>query len=67
MTTKEKTEVSTYKLVGPMYFNFFFFFMGALGVIYVFFAMAYKEQTFVRTEEGHAPSQAEVDADAEQP
>jgi POT family proton-dependent oligopeptide transporter len=62
-----KTDVSTYYLVGPFYFYFFFGLMCAGGIVYVFFAMAYKEQTFVRTEEGHAPSQAEVDADAEQP
>jgi POT family proton-dependent oligopeptide transporter len=62
-----KTEVSTYHLVGPIYFYFFFGLMCVGGIVYVFFAMAYKEQTFVRTEEGHAPSQAEVDADAEQP
>jgi proton-dependent oligopeptide transporter, POT family len=43
-----KDEVSTYKLVGPMYFYFFVGVMCVMGVIYVFFAMAYKEQTFVR-------------------
>jgi len=43
-----KTDVSTYKLVGPMYFYFFVIFMGVMGVIYIFFAMAYKEQTHVR-------------------
>ena len=45
---QKEDEVSTYKLVGPMYFYFFVGVMGVMGVIYVFFAMAYKEQTFVR-------------------
>ena len=62
-----KAKVATYKLVGPDYFYFFVIVMGIGGIVYIFVAMAYKEQTFVRTEEGHAPSQAEVDADAEQP
>jgi POT family proton-dependent oligopeptide transporter len=45
---KEDASVSTYYLVGPMYFYFFIAVMCVMGVIYVFFAMAYKEQTFVR-------------------
>jgi POT family proton-dependent oligopeptide transporter len=48
-----KAEVSTYKLVGPQYFNFFAGVMAAIGVIYIFFAMLYKEKTHVR-EEGSA-------------
>jgi POT family proton-dependent oligopeptide transporter len=60
-----KTEVSTYHLVGPVYFYFFFGLMCAGGIVYVFFAMAYKEQTFVRTEDGSTPP-SEVNAEAEQ-
>ena len=41
-------KVSTYWLVGPMYFYFFVGIMLVMGVIYIFFAMAYKEQTHVR-------------------
>jgi POT family proton-dependent oligopeptide transporter len=48
-----KAEVSTYKLVGPQYFNFFALMMAIVGVIYIFFAMFYKEKTHVR-EEGNA-------------
>jgi proton-dependent oligopeptide transporter, POT family len=44
----DKAEVSTYHLVGPMYFYFFIAVMCAMGVVYIFFAMRYKEQTFVR-------------------
>jgi POT family proton-dependent oligopeptide transporter len=43
------TKVSTYWLVGPMYFYFFVAVMCVMGVVYIFFAMAYKEQTFVRS------------------
>jgi POT family proton-dependent oligopeptide transporter len=44
-----KAEISTYYLVGPMYFLFFIGVMCLMGVIYIFFAMAYKEQDHVRT------------------
>jgi hypothetical protein len=44
----KNTEVSTYYLVGPMYFYFFVGVMCVMGVIYIFFAIAYKEQTHVR-------------------
>ncbi len=43
-----KAEVSTYWLVGPMYFLFFIAVMCVMGVIFIFVAMAYKEQTHVR-------------------
>ena len=46
-----KAEVSTYYLVGPDYFLFFIAVMCVLGVVFVFYAMAYKDQDFVRTEE----------------
>lgn len=45
-----KTEVSTYKLVGPQYFNFFAMVMAGVGVVYIFFATLYKEKTHVRDE-----------------
>ena len=46
-----KADVSTYYLVGPDYFYFFIAVMCVLGLVFVFYAMAYKEQDFVRTEE----------------
>jgi POT family proton-dependent oligopeptide transporter len=45
---KADAKVSTYYLVGPMYFYFFVGVMCVMGTIFIFFAMAYKEQTFVR-------------------
>ncbi len=45
-----KAEVSTYRLVGPQYFNFFAILMAAAGVIFVFFAMFYRERTHLRDE-----------------
>jgi POT family proton-dependent oligopeptide transporter len=47
-TLSAKAEVSTYYLVGPMYFYFFVGVMCVMGVLFIFFAMAYKERTFVR-------------------
>jgi POT family proton-dependent oligopeptide transporter len=41
-------QVSTYRLVGPQYFNFFAVVMASLGVLFVFVAMRYKEHTHVR-------------------
>lgn len=46
-----KAEVSTYSLVGPMYFLFFAALMAGMAVIYIFYAMWFKETTFVRQEE----------------
>lgn len=40
--------VSTYTLVGPMYFLFFAGVMGAGGLIYIPVAMRYRERSFVR-------------------
>jgi POT family proton-dependent oligopeptide transporter len=48
-----KAQVSTYRLVGPQYFQFFTLLMAAVGVIFIFVAMVYKEKTHVR-EEGAA-------------
>ena len=46
-----KSEVSTYKLVGPEYFNFFAMVMAGVGVLFIFVAMFYREQTHLRDEE----------------
>jgi POT family proton-dependent oligopeptide transporter len=46
----DKVEVATYRLVGPMYFLFFVGVMCVMGIIFIFVAMAYKEQDHVRTE-----------------
>ena len=50
--TPAAAKVTTYKLVGPQYFNFFAELMAAVGVLFVFYAMFYKERTHVRTEGG---------------
>jgi POT family proton-dependent oligopeptide transporter len=42
------SEVSTYSLVGPVYFLFFAGLMGSVAVLFVFFAAWFKEQTYVR-------------------
>lgn len=49
-----KAEVSTYRLVGPAYFYFFIGVMCLMGLIFIVYASFYKEQDFVRTEEGAA-------------
>ncbi len=49
---KKGGEVSTYRLVGPMYFYFFIGVMIVAGLIFIVYASFYKEQDFVRTEEG---------------
>lgn len=41
-------EVSTYALVGPMYFLFFAALMGGIAVLFIVFAMRLKERTYVR-------------------
>ena len=45
-----KAKVTTYRLVGPEYFNFFALAMAVMGVIFIFVAMLYKEQSHVREE-----------------
>ena len=42
--------VSTYKLVGPQYFNFFAYLMAAFGVVFIGVAMLYREQDHVRAD-----------------
>jgi POT family proton-dependent oligopeptide transporter len=43
-----QAEVTTYKLVGPMYFLFFAGLGGAVAVLFVFVAGFYRERTYVR-------------------
>jgi POT family proton-dependent oligopeptide transporter len=47
----KKAEVTTYKLVGPEYFNFFAALMSFVGLIFIVVAVFYKEQAHVRTDE----------------
>jgi POT family proton-dependent oligopeptide transporter len=49
-----KGEVSTYALVGPVYFLFFAGLMAAGALLFIFVAMAFKERTFVREDEAAA-------------
>lgn len=51
-----QAEVSTYKLVGPEYFNFFALAMACVGVLFVFVAMFYREKTHLREEAAQAAS-----------
>ena len=44
----EQSSVSTYALVGPMYFLFFSALMAGVSVLYIFYALWFKEETFVR-------------------
>jgi len=45
-----QAKVSTYKLVGPEYFNFFAMLMGGVAVLFIFVAAMYKEKTHLRDE-----------------
>jgi len=47
---KSSGAVSTYWLVGPMYFYFFIVVMTIMGVIFIFVALVYKEKTHVRAD-----------------
>ncbi len=40
--------VSTYRLVGPQYFNFFVYLMAGTGLLFIFVAKMYREKTYVR-------------------
>ena len=42
--------VSTYALVGPQYFNFFAYWMGAFAVVFIGVAKLYREQDHVRAD-----------------
>lgn len=46
-----KAEVSTYKLVGPQYFNFFAMCMAGVGLVFIVIAFFYKEKTHLRQDE----------------
>jgi hypothetical protein len=46
-----KAEVSTYKLVGPQYFDFFAMVLVGVGVLFSVVAIFIKEKTYVREEE----------------
>lgn len=48
-------QVSTYRLVGPEYFNFFTYMMTGLGLVFIVVAKVYREKTYVRVDE--APAQ----------
>ncbi len=45
-----KTDVSTYKLVGAQYFEFFAAVMAFVGLVFIFVAMLYREKTHLRDE-----------------
>jgi len=47
-----KSTVTTYKLVGPEYFNFFALVMACVGVVFILVAAMYKEQSHLRQEDG---------------
>lgn len=46
----EAEAVSTYKLVGPQYYNFFAALMGGFAVLFILVAMAYRGSDYVRGE-----------------
>jgi POT family proton-dependent oligopeptide transporter len=50
----EHAKVSTYRLVGPQYFEFFTILVSAMGVIFIFVAARYRERTHLRDEVGAA-------------
>jgi POT family proton-dependent oligopeptide transporter len=45
------SRVSTYRLVGPQYFEFFVMLMAVVGVMFIFVAMRYREKTHLRDEQ----------------
>jgi POT family proton-dependent oligopeptide transporter len=45
-----KAQVSTYKLVGPEYFDFFALLMAIVGALFIVVAIFYKEKTHLRDE-----------------
>ncbi|MGH7296032.1 MAG: MFS transporter, partial [Polyangiaceae bacterium] len=49
-----KSQVSTYKLVGPQYFNFFAGLMTVVGVLFIGVALLYKEKNHYRDEPASA-------------
>ncbi|HUQ26496.1 MAG TPA: oligopeptide:H+ symporter [Burkholderiales bacterium] len=55
-----KADVSTYALVGPVYFLFFAALMAGIAVVFIVFAMRLKEKTFVREDGQHAEAASET-------
>jgi POT family proton-dependent oligopeptide transporter len=53
---REAAEVTTYKLVGPVYFLFFAGLGGIAAVLFVFVAGFYRERTYVRSDEQGNPA-----------
>jgi POT family proton-dependent oligopeptide transporter len=51
-----KVDVTTYKLVGPQYFNFFAMAMAAVGVLFIFVAYFYKEKDHLRRDDDAEPA-----------
>ncbi len=51
-----KAEVSTYSLVGPVYFLFFAALMAGVSLLFIFYAMWFKERTFVREDAEPLPA-----------
>jgi POT family proton-dependent oligopeptide transporter len=49
-------EATTYRLVGPEYFNFFAAVMAAMALLFIPVALRYKEKVHVRTEADTAPA-----------
>jgi POT family proton-dependent oligopeptide transporter len=49
-----KADVTTYKLVGPQYFNFFAMAMAGVGVLFIFVAYFYKEKDHLRRDDDGA-------------
>jgi POT family proton-dependent oligopeptide transporter len=47
-----RAQVSTYRLVGAQYFNFFVVLMAGVGVLFIGVALFYREQDHVRQDEG---------------
>ncbi|MCU1282355.1 MAG: Proton-dependent oligopeptide transporter, family [bacterium] len=43
-------KVSTYRLVGPQYFEFFTIVVAGMGLLFIFFASRYRERTHLRDE-----------------
>jgi POT family proton-dependent oligopeptide transporter len=48
---KDAAQVSTYKLVGPMYFLFFAAIAGVAALVFIFVAGFYRERTHIRPDE----------------
>ena len=55
-----KAEVSTYALVGPVYFLFFAALMAGIALVFIVFAMRLKEKTFVREDGQHGEAASET-------